>query len=62
MRVVNGHVVADEFLDWYQVLEYDRYQLACGNFTPPASRTQKVSRAQSSQPSPQGVYSGTATL
>lgn len=27
--VVNGKVIADEFADWYPVLEHDRCQLAC---------------------------------
>lgn len=37
--VVGGRVVADEFPDWYQVLEYDRYQLATGNYSPSSNRS-----------------------
>ena len=36
--VVNGRVIKDEFPDWYQVLEYDRYKLACGDYSLPMDR------------------------
>lgn len=51
--LVNGRVVADEFPDWYQVLEHDRYQLACGNYPiptqPRSHQSQPVSHSISQQ-------------
>ena len=58
--VVNGRIVADEFPDWYQTLEYDRYQLACGNYPSP-NRPQNSSGAQTSKSTSQGDYRGTIT-
>ena len=58
--VVNGRIVADEFSDWYQTLEYDRYQLACGNYPPP-NRPQNASGAQTSKSTSQDDYRGTIT-
>ena len=45
---MNGRVVADEFPDWYQVLEYDRYNLAFGNYSWPQTGSYQ------SQPQPVG--------
>ena len=47
--VVNGRTVADEFPDWYQTLNYDRFQLSCGNYSPP-NIPQPVNEAQNIQP------------
>ena len=58
--VVNRRIVVDEFPDWYQILEYDRYQLACGNYSPP-NRPQNASGAQTSQSTSQGDSRGTIT-
>ena len=61
--VVNGHVIKDEFPDWYQVLEYDRYTLACGDYSPPTDRPQHsepLLQPPVSQSSSQGVSSGRA--
>lgn len=58
--VVNGRVVADEFPDWFQVLGYDRYQLACGNYSTPQARPQHSSQTvvqSSSQGVPRGADS-----
>lgn len=56
--VVNGRVVADEFPDWYQVLEYDRYKLACGNYSRPSDKpqyTERVPQAPVNQRTSQGA-------
>ena len=42
--VVNGRIVADEFPDWFQVLGYDRYQLACENYLTPQAGAQLSSQ------------------
>ena len=60
--VVNGRVIKDEFPDWHQVLEYDRYKLASGDYSPPTDRPQHSERVLQwpvSQSSSQGVSSGT---
>ena len=46
--VVNGRTVADEFPDWYQALNYDRFQLSCGNYSPP-NIPQRVNETQTMQ-------------
>ena len=46
--VVNGRTVADEFPDWYQTLNYDRFQLSCGNYSPP-NIPQRVNETQTMQ-------------
>ena len=46
--VVNGRTVADEFPDWHQTLSYDRYQLSCGNYSPPNTQ-QNVNETHSIQ-------------
>ena len=59
--VVNGRIIADEFPDWYQVLEHDRYKLACGNFSSPSGRpqyTERVPQAPVIQPTSQGISNG----
>ena len=40
--LINGRVVADEFPDWYSVLERDRYQMANGTSIPAMVRPQRV--------------------
>ena len=44
--VVNGRVIKDEFPDWYQVLEYDRYKLACGDYSLPMDRPRQNQNVQ----------------
>ena len=51
--VVNGKTVVDEFPDWYQTLEYDRFQLSSGNYQP--NRPQPVNVPQTTQSTSQGV-------
>ena len=46
--VVNGRTAADEFPDWYQTLNYDRFQLSCGNYSPP-NIPQRVNETQTMQ-------------
>ena len=50
--VVNGRCIKDEFPDWFQVLEYDRYNLARGDYSMPKDRPRQN---QTVQPP---VYSG----
>lgn len=51
--VVNGKTVADEFPDWYQTLEYDRFQLSRGHYQQP-NRPQPVNVPQTTQSTSQG--------
>ena len=60
--VVNRRVIKDEFPDWYQVLEYDRYKLASGDYSTPTDRPQcskRVVQPPVNQSSSQSVSSGT---
>ena len=43
--VVNGRTVANESPDWYQTLNYDCFQLSCGNYSPP-NIPQRVNETQ----------------
>lgn len=52
--LINGRVVADEFPDWYSVLEHDRYQMANGTSISAMGRPQRVN-SQSPAPSGQQV-------
>lgn len=49
--LINGRVVADEFPDWYSVLEHDRYQMANGTSISAMGRPQRVN---SQSPAPSG--------
>ena len=63
--VVNGRVIADEFPDWYQVLEHDRYKLACGDYSPQIDRPQQNDHLvppRHIRPSNHDVYSGTSNV
>lgn len=51
--LINGRVVADEFPDWYSVLEHDRYQMANGTSIPAMVRPQRVT-VQSPATAPSG--------
>ena len=58
--VVNGRTVADEFPEWYQILEYDRFQLSSGNFSHPNS-TQRAREPRTTQSISHGHTQETVT-
>ena len=57
--------IADEFPDWYQVLEHDRYKLACGDYSPQIDRPQQNDHLvppRHIRPSNHDDYSGTSNV